>query len=604
MKDFIELRRVLAIITRQLRLLVFLTAVAALTGLLFSRSQTPVYQATTTMLVGQLMQTISVNRTDIQTSADVAKTYADIALRQPVLDEVVGELGLEETWQDLKKQVQVKAIEGTQLIEVTAEADSAKTARSIADSVANQLIALSPTTTGSGEYESNYEFIRKQLDSLKQRLTDGHARLNEIEAALTTATSESDRAQLEHERTTLEQLITEWEKNYVDLSGLASQERASNNYLTIIEPAQSTRSPVRPRVLLDTIIAGGVGLLLALALALLSASLDSSIHSREQLEELLGLAPLAVIGAVRRSGLSLLSDIGGLPLLNLRARGDAIKVRKMAAHRLVTLQQPRSPESESFRALRTNVQLRSTDRSLHSLVVTSAAPREGKTFVAANLAVVMAQAGKRVVLVDADLRRPSLHTLFDLPNNSGFTSLILEGSSAKILQTVRDIPNLFVITSGPLPPNPSELLDSERVAQVMGYLAEHTDVVIYDSPPTGLVTDPSILAAKADAVMLVVHAGVTHRDLVLNAKQSLQNLGVKAILPVLNQLKAEDGTSNRWSYRRYYTGDSRRFSFNGHREYPGEATVRSGEIELPAPQEHEGNNQGEPARSNVRKRAS
>src|SRR5215218_9515921 len=143
MKDFIELRRIFAIVTRRLWLIVLLTAVATSIGVFVSRSQTPIYQATTTMLVGQFIQSTSVNRADIQTSADVAKTYADIALRQPVLDKVIETLKLDVTARGLKNQVRVKAIEGTQLIEVTAEATSAEAARSIADEVAAQLIALS-----------------------------------------------------------------------------------------------------------------------------------------------------------------------------------------------------------------------------------------------------------------------------------------------------------------------------------------------------------------------------------------------------------------------------------------------------------------------------
>src|SRR5215218_3184648 len=162
MKDFIELRRILTIITSHLWLLVFLSSLAAVLGLLISRSQTPVYQATTTLLVRQFMQSSNVNRIDIQTSTDVAKTYADIALRQPILSEVVETLKLDQTWQELKKQVKVKAIEGTQLLEVTAEANSPATARAIADNVASQLFAISPTMSEIDDTDTNYRFMRQQ----------------------------------------------------------------------------------------------------------------------------------------------------------------------------------------------------------------------------------------------------------------------------------------------------------------------------------------------------------------------------------------------------------------------------------------------------------
>jgi capsular exopolysaccharide synthesis family protein len=167
----------------------------------------------------------------------------------------------------------------------------------------------------------------------------------------------------------------------------------------------------------------------------------------------------------------------------------------------------------------------------------------------------MAQIGKRVFLVDGDLRRPSVHAYFGLPNGSGLTNLILSGNEAGIVQQIPDLPNLGVITSGPLPANPSELLNSDQVADVMAYLAELADVVIYDAPPMGLVTDPAILGARADAVIFVARAGVTRRNLIQNAKQALLNVGVALVLPVLNGVvRGTVSTYNGYyGYGRYHT---------------------------------------------------
>jgi len=548
MKDFIELRRIFAILRAQRWLLLAATILAALIGLLISRSQTPVYQATTTMLVGEFMQSANVDRADIQTSTEVAKTYADIALRQPVLNKVVETLKLGVAWQGLKKQVQVKVVEGTQLIEVTAEATSPDIARAIADELAKQLIAISPTTMENTETDTNYSFVREQLESLKQRLIDAQKRMKEVEAAIAASTTKAELGPLEAERSELESSMTEWVSNYVSLADLARQAGTSTNFLTVIEPAQSTRDPVRPRIPLDTIIAGGVGLVLALGLAFLRDYLDYSIRSANEMEEFLGLAPLALVGSMQRSrwpnwrifrkGRSWKSQ-----------RADGVSKGATRTNRgLVTLEQPDSPQSESFRRLRTNIQFASVAKPLRSFVVTSATSKEGKTFVAANLAVTLAQSGKTVVLVDADLRRPALHAVFGLPNSSGLTSLILSGHIAGAFNRIPGVSNLVVITSGPLPPNPSEILNSERFQQVMSQLAEPADLVIYDTPPVGLVTDPAILGARVDAVILVARARTTRRDLILSAKQALQNVGVKLILPVLNGVVL-DGKS---TYPGYY----------------------------------------------------
>jgi non-specific protein-tyrosine kinase len=585
MKDFIELRRIIAILRGHFWLLVGLSTLAALIGLFISRSQTPVYEATTTLLVGQFMQSTSVNRADIQTSTDVARTYADIALRQPILKGVAEALKLDQTWQDLKKQVRVKAIEGTQLLEVTAEATSPATARAIADKVASQLIAVSPTTLENTAADTGYSFIRQQLESLKQRLTDGQKRVQELEAAIAASASPTEVARLREDKRVLEQSITDWVKDYVSLTALASQERPSNNYLTIIEPAQLAKDPVRPRVLLDTIIAGGVGLLLAVALAFFRAYLDSSIRSPEQLQELLGLAPLAEIGTVGRPRWPFLRNTG--KDRRGQAAGNNGKSSRMASRKLVILDHPRSPESESFRTLRTNIQFTSPDRPLRSLVVTSAVPMEGKSFVAANLAVVMAQTGKKVVVVDADLRKPTLHTVFGLSNTSGFSNVILSGNAAEYGQQIPEIPTLTVITSGPLPPNPSELLSSKQVKRVMADLAEHADLVIYDSPPAGLVTDPAILGAGVDAVILVARAGATRRSLILNAKQALQNVGVNVILPVLNAVVRQDMTTSDGYYHAYGTlqAEPEDRPTNGHTDLLEREPVLNGQLHAPEREE-------------------
>ncbi|MBP7999379.1 MAG: CpsD/CapB family tyrosine-protein kinase [Chloroflexi bacterium] len=195
---------------------------------------------------------------------------------------------------------------------------------------------------------------------------------------------------------------------------------------------------------------------------------------------------------------------------------------------LITLTNPRSPVSEAYRTLRTNLSFYSLDHPLRSLVVTSAAPEEGKSTTIANLAVTMAQSGRKTILVDCDLRRPSLHTLFDLQNNAGFTNMMLDENAAAPLQKT-EVDNLWVLTSGPKPPNPADLLGSRQMDRVIETLAGQADLVLFDAPPVVAVTDAVVLGAKVDGVLLVVSAGKTRRDHAEKAKQILEKANVRII---------------------------------------------------------------------------
>ena len=195
---------------------------------------------------------------------------------------------------------------------------------------------------------------------------------------------------------------------------------------------------------------------------------------------------------------------------------------------LITLTNPRSPVSEAYRTLRTNLSFYSLDNPLRSLVVTSAAPEEGKSTTIANLAVTMAQSGRKTILVDCDLRRPSLHTLFNLENNAGFTNMMLDENAAAPLQKT-EVDNLWVLTSGPKPPNPADLLGSRQMDRVIETLAGQADLVLFDAPPVVAVTDAVVLGAKVDGVLLVVSAGKTRREHAEKAKQILEKANVRII---------------------------------------------------------------------------
>src|SRR5688500_14132097 len=211
----------------------------------------------------------------------------------------------------------------------------------------------------------------------------------------------------------------------------------------------------------------------------------------------------------------------------------------MAAPDLVTLSSPRSAAAEAYRTLRTNIQLSSIDSPIRALLVTSASADEGKSTTLANLAVAFAQAGQRVVLVDSDLRRPSLHTIFGAANERGLTSMLLEDDAAAPL-VATSVEGLRLLPSGPIPPNPSELLGSKRIENAIERLKADADLLLFDAPPALAVSDAAVLSRRVDAVMLIVSAGRTKRDHATRARQVLERAGARLLGVVLTNASIEE----------------------------------------------------------------
>ncbi|HFD39635.1 MAG TPA: polysaccharide biosynthesis tyrosine autokinase [Anaerolineae bacterium] len=224
------------------------------------------------------------------------------------------------------------------------------------------------------------------------------------------------------------------------------------------------------------------------------------------------------------------------------------------------LDDPKSLVSEAFRTLRTNLQFSSLDAPLRSLVVSSTLAAEGKTTTAANLAVVWAQAGKRVILIDADLRRPAVHKMFGLPNRKGLTTLLVaeSGPLSSHLQKT-SLSTLQLLTSGPIPPNPQELLGSQRMEDLLRVLERRADIVILDTPPCLVVADANVLASRTDGVLLVVDTGHTRRAAIYQAVEGLQNVNARILGAVLNMVDTRRGRGYYYYsyYAHYYQEDGR-----------------------------------------------
>ena len=311
--------------------------------------------------------------------------------------------------------------------------------------------------------------------------------------------------------------------------------------VSIVETAEAPGSPVRPRIWLNTVMGAFVGLLLAGAFALLYEYLDDTVKTAEDVEEVTKLPTLGRVGRFRR--------------IHTPADGLAMGLAE------------RTPAAEAYRVLRTN--LRFTTFDTQTLLICSASPREGKTTTAANLAAAIAQTGQRTVLVDADLRRPTLHRIFKLSNGAGLTNALLsrEPDPERFLQRTR-FESLSVLTSGPQPPNPSELLSSGRMDAVIGALRKNAEIVLFDSPPLLAVADASIMAAKVDGAILVVDAGRTRAPALRQAAEALAHTKTRILGAVLNKLSQRGHGYYGYGYGYTYTSSSSDDATNGRWKLP------------------------------------
>lgn len=580
-----ELRQIFSLIWKWLWLVVLAAGIAGGTSYYASKSITPLYRAQATLMVGQIIQDPNLSSTSIYTTYQLANTYIQFVNREPVMRGTIEALGLQMDWRSLAGQVSAYAVPQTQFIQISVIDSDPYRAKVIADTVAQQLILLSPANPNKVD-EENAAFINSQIDNLRKNIEEGQKDREQLSAELTAATSAREIQDLKNQISSLDSRMSEWQTNYARL--LESLQGGNVNTLSLIEEATIPSYPFSPNTRNNVLVAAAIGAVLAAAGALLIEYLDDTVKGPEDI--------------LRQTSLT---TLGGIPQIG----GDDYPKK------LVALHEPLSPIVEAFRILRTNLQFSALDRPLSSLMVTSPNPSEGKSIAISNLAVVIAQSGMKVILVDADLRRPTLHKIFGIPNLRGLSDAILHPELAQIDKPSQpektpiaalegaapisarssDLPlasrtednwasdqvipypsngsvdlseylqetpveNLLILPTGPLPPNPAELLASQRMKNLIAALKSHADIVLFDSPPCLAVADAAILSTRVDGAILVTDVGRTRTSEARRAVEEMRRVQANLMGAVLNRLSRRGGYGGYRYYYYYYYRDGEKHS--------------------------------------------
>jgi polysaccharide biosynthesis transport protein len=523
-----ELKQYVSVVWRWWWLIALCAVIAAGVSYYVSRQSPPIYQTATTLMVGQALSNPNADGIQIYAGQQLAQTYVQLVRRQPVMQAVVEALGFPLSWEQIANQTSAIVVPNTQLIEIKVLDTNPKQAQAIADEVARQLIAQSPTPSEK-QQEEHRQFVNAQLNDLQVRIEQAKTDISDLEKSIINESSARRIQDVQTQIATKQSQLNSWQTNYTNLLTFV---KGGTNFLSVIEPAGLPSSPIGPNIPLNVLVAAAIGMVLATGAAFLLEYLDDTIKSPDDLQRLTKLSALGVISRIN----------------NLQSATD-----QLLAARLL-----KDPVTEAYRVLRTNLQFSGLKNPGGSLLITSSGPGEGKTTTASNLAVVIAQSQKRVILVDADLRRPAVHKIFGLSNKTGLTSLVLDESlGIDDVAQATGVNGLRVLTSGPLPPNPAEVLNSPEMTRIIDRLREGCDLVIFDSPPALVVTDSVILAGKLDSTLLIADAGRTRSDALRRSVETLSKVNARVLGVVLNKMSKRNAEGYHYYYYDYSTSGER-----------------------------------------------
>ena len=478
-----------------------------------SSNMTPMYETSTRLLISDPPAMRSLDTSAMVSTQTQTSTYSAMLVDRPVLQGVIDKLKLQITSDNLKDFVTVKIVTNTQLILVTVQDPNPLQAAEIANTIAVVF------TDRIRELQSQrYAATEK---GLSQQVLEMEKQVNDTTLAIANETDPAQKLQFESRLTQYRQLYSSLVTNFEQVR-LAEAQTSTNVFVS--EPASVSREPVSPKTTLNTLLAALTGMFLTAGLIFAIDMLDDTIRNPDDIRQKFNLPVLGVIAS------------------------HAITEGKP-----ISLEQPRSPVAEAFRSLRTNITYASVDLPLRRILVTSSTPQEGKTTISANLAVVLAQGEKKSVLMDADMRRPTVHQKFGLMNRLGLSSLFVRSldNLPAAIQTA-SVSGLAIITSGSLPPNPAELLTSRRMKEIMDRLNQDYDLIVIDTPPVLTVTDAVALAPGLDGVIIVAVPGMTRLSALRQTLEQLQTVGARVLGIVLNQVNPSSRKYG-YYYHRYYS---------------------------------------------------
>lgn len=424
-----------------------------------------------------------------------------------------------------------------------------------------------------GEIDDLRRQVREELDGMLRAAQADVREISRVESGLRGALDDAHRAGLELNLREIEySRLNRARENNAKLYNLVL-ERSTETDLTrmlrttharLLDRALTPTAPISPKFTTNTASGLGAGLALGLALAFLLSRLDRRLKSVEAVERI-GLTILGILPKIEEG-----EEAQPVPSKkngrSRRRRGAGNVSRDLFVHT-----HPMSAAAESCRTIRTNLTFMSANEPIRALVVTSANPREGKTTVTTNVAISLAQSGKRVLMVDTDLRRPRIHRAFGVSGARGVTSVIVGEEQLTDVVASTDIPNLDVLPCGPIPPNPSELLHSTRFSELVEVALEHYDRVVFDSPPLGAVTDAAVLAPQLDAALIVVKAEETTRDALASALRQLRDVGANVVGGVLNDVDPRRKGYGAGDYYYYYRREGY-YHAHGDEDEPSESS--------------------------------
>ncbi len=516
------------ILLKQWKLVLIYFLFVGLGTFIGSKLMTPVYQSSALVQVTIRSSNNQTDYNNLLASSQLVQTEVALATSDPVLHEVASHYpGL--SVGQLTGEVSSTPKLNTQLFEIDVVDPSPTRAASLANDIATTLIKQQQQAIQQQNNQPQQQ-IRQNLELTQQQIDNTTTKISDLQAK---GGNQGQLALLQAQLSGLQQHYSQWQTALTQLELTQAQ---SGNFLHVAQPAQPAISPISPNVLLYT--AGGLlaGLLLGIVLAVAYEQLDTRVRTSEVLTRLLEWPVLSTISQVKPE--------------------DVINPTS------------RDASTESYRILRTNIEFSSRDKPLHSLVVTSAVPQDGRSVIAANLAIFMAKAGKNTLLIDADLRHPTQHKLFGLsPDKLGLSNALLAFSTPGILRnpsshqlfthastgqssgasTATDlpldpfvhpigIPNLWVMPSGPLPPNPPELLASKVIQHFLTGIANcEIEVVIFDTPPLLGSSEAGILASKVDGALVVVDITRATKSKLKQMKAVLAQTGVRVLGCVVNK---------------------------------------------------------------------